>query len=139
MSCLNRDLIRQAVADAPDLDGPSSARSGHRASTESDLSCQWRRERAKSFLHAKRWVVNREEHHRDALAPDDLALVLVALTREFVGRVELKTTCLDPMPSDPATSGPAASGELLGDVEDWTSSVPLDVAEEDRFEGVNPD
>ena len=86
------------------------------------------RDRAKSFLHAKRWVVNREEHHRDALAPGDLALVFVALTREFVGRAELKTTFLDPMPSDPATSGPAVSGVLLGDVEDWTSGVPLDVA-----------
>src|SRR2546423_2821906 len=86
------------------------------------------RERAKSFLHAKRWVVSREEHHRDALAPGDLALVFVALTREFVGRVELKTTFLDPMPSDAATSGPAVSGVLLGDVEDWTSGVPLDVA-----------
>ena len=86
------------------------------------------RDRAKSFLHAKRWVVNREEHHRDALAPGDLALVFVALTREFVGRVELKTTSLDPMASDPATSGPAVSGVLLRDVEDWTSGVPLDVA-----------
>jgi hypothetical protein len=52
-------------------------------------------------LHSKRLVVNREEHHRDALAPGDLALVFVAVTREFVGRVELKTTSLDPMPSDP--------------------------------------
>ena len=86
------------------------------------------RDRAKSFLHAKRWVVNREEHHRDALAPGDLALVFVALTREFVGRVELKTTSLDPMASNPATSGPAVSGVLLRDVEDWTSGVPLDVA-----------
>jgi hypothetical protein len=86
------------------------------------------RERAKSFLHAKRWVVSREERHRDALAPGDLALVFVGLTREFVGRAELKTTFLDPMPSDPATSGPALSGVLLGDVEDWTSGVPLDVA-----------
>jgi hypothetical protein len=32
------------------------------------------------------------------------------------------------MPSDPATSGPAVSGVLLRDVEDWTSGVPLDVA-----------
>src|SRR5438067_1022469 len=86
------------------------------------------RDRAKSFLHAKRWVVNREEHHRDALAPGDLALVFVALTREFVGRVELKTTSLDPTASDPATSGPTVSGVLLRDVEDWTSGVPLDVA-----------
>ena len=67
------------------------------------------RERAKSFLHAKRWVVSRDERHRDALAPGDLALVFVALTREFVGRAELKTTFLDPMPSDP----PAVSGCCL--------------------------
>ena len=86
------------------------------------------RERAKSFLHAKRWLVSRDERHRDALAPGDLALVFVARTREFVGRAELKTTFLDPMPSDPAASGPAVSGVLLGDVEDWTSGVPLDVA-----------
>jgi hypothetical protein len=86
------------------------------------------RKRAKSFLHAKRWVVSRDERHRDALAPGDLALVFVALTREFVGRAELKTTFLDPIPSDPAASGPAVSGVLLGDVEDWTSGVPLDVA-----------
>jgi hypothetical protein len=86
------------------------------------------RERAKSFLHAKRWVVSHDERHRDALAPGDLALVFVALTREFVGRAELKTTFLDPMPSDPAASGPSVSGVLLGDVEAWTSGVPLDVA-----------
>ena len=97
------------------------------------------RERAKSFLHSKRWVVSRDERHRDALAPGDLALVFVALTREFVGRAELKTTFLDPMPSDPAPSGPAVSGVLLGDVEDWTSGVPLDVAVQ-RIdpEGSNP-
>jgi hypothetical protein len=65
-------------------------------------------------LHVKRWLVNREEHHRDALAPGDLALVFFAVTREFVGRVELKTTSLVPMPSDPATSGPAVSRVLHG-------------------------
>ena len=86
------------------------------------------RERAKSFLRAKRWVVSREERHCDAIAPGDLALVFVALTREFVGRAEIKTTFLDPMPSDPATSGTEVSGVLLGAVEDWTSGVPLDVA-----------
>ena len=72
-------------------------------------------------------MVNRGERHHDALAPGDLALVFVAVTRDF-GRVELKTTSLDPMPSDLATSGPAVSMVLLGDVEDWTSGVPLDVA-----------
>jgi hypothetical protein len=97
------------------------------------------RERAKSFLHAKRWVLSRDERHRDALAPGDLALVFVALTGEFVGRAELKTTFLDPMPSDPARSGPAVSGVLLGDFEDWTIGVPLDVAVQ-RIdpEGSNP-
>ena len=86
------------------------------------------RERAKSLLRAKRWVVSRDERHRDALAPGDLALVFVALTCEFVGRAELTTTFLDPMPSDPAASGTVVSGVLLGDVEDWTSGVPLDAA-----------
>src|SRR5438552_17527943 len=86
------------------------------------------RDRAKSFLHAKRWVVNREEHHRDALAPGDLALVFVALTREFVGRFALKTTPLDPMASDPATSAPAVSGVMRRGVVVWTSGVPLAVA-----------
>ena len=32
------------------------------------------------------------------------------------------------MPSDPATSAAAVSGVLLGDVEYWTSGVPLAVA-----------
>ena len=78
-------------------------------------------------------MVNRGEHHRDALAPGDLALIFVALTREFVGRAELESTFLDPMPSDPmpsdlVTSGPAVSGVLLGNVEQWPSGVPLDVA-----------
>ena len=85
------------------------------------------RERVKSFLQAKRWVVSRDERHRDALAPGDLALVFVTLTREFVGRAEVKTTFLDPMPSDLATA-PAVSGVLLGDFEDWTRGVPLDLA-----------
>jgi hypothetical protein len=96
-------------------------------------------ERAKSFLHAKRWLVSRDERHRDALAPGDLALVFVALTREFVGRAGLKTTFLDPMPSDPGPSSPAVGGVLLGEFEDWKSGVPLDIAVQ-RIdpEGSNP-
>lgn len=86
------------------------------------------RERAHSLMRAKRWVVSREERHRDALAPGDLVLVFVARTREFVGRAELETAFLDTMPSDPATPGSDVSGVLLGDVEEWTRGVPLDVA-----------
>ena len=86
------------------------------------------RERARSFLHARKWIVGREERHRDRLAPGDIALIFVALTREFVGRAEIETTFLDPMLLDPANSGPAVSGVLLGGVEDWTSAVPLHAA-----------
>jgi hypothetical protein len=86
------------------------------------------RERAKAFLHAKKWAIGGEERHRDALAPGDLALVFVALTREFVGRATVTTAVLDPMSLDPVTSGLAVGGVLLGDVEDWASGVPLEVA-----------
>jgi len=83
-------------------------------------------------------VVSRDERHRDALAAGDLVLVFVALTREFVGRAEIKTTFLDPMPPDPTPSGPAVSGVLLGDIEDWTSGVPLDVAVQRIDQGKRP-
>ena len=86
------------------------------------------RERAASFLHAKRWLVGREERHRDALAPGDLILVFVALTREFVGRAELETAFLDPMAGESADSGPLLSGVLLAHTDEWTSGVPLAVA-----------
>jgi hypothetical protein len=86
------------------------------------------RERAEFCLRAKRWAFSREERHRDALAPGDLALIFVALTREFVGRAVIKSAFLEPMPSDPADSGIAVSGVLLGDVEYWTNAVELAVA-----------
>ena len=86
------------------------------------------RERAVSFLGARRWMVDREERHRDALAPGDLVLIFVAVTREFVGRAKLQTAFLDSLPVDPAASGPAASGVLLADVDKWTSGVPLAAA-----------
>jgi hypothetical protein len=86
------------------------------------------RERAETFINAKRWVVGREERHRDALASGDLVLVFVAATSEFVGRAKLETAFLDPIPVDPAASGPAVSGVLLADADAWTSGVPLAVA-----------
>jgi hypothetical protein len=86
------------------------------------------RERAASLLRAQRWAFGREERHRDALAPGDLVLIFVALTREFVGRARLTTAFLDPIPPDGAAAGPAMSGVLLDDVEGWTSGVPLEVA-----------
>lgn len=86
------------------------------------------RERAASFLHARRWPVGREERHREALAPGDLVLVFVAFTAEFVGRAKLETAFLDSMPLDPAVSDTAATGVLLADAEMWTIGVPLAVA-----------
>jgi hypothetical protein len=83
------------------------------------------RERAASFLHAKRWAVCREERHRDALAPGDLVLIFVAVAGEFVGRAQLETGFLDTMPIDPGTPGPALSGVLLTDADRWASGVAL--------------
>jgi len=80
------------------------------------------------LLRAKRWPVGRDERHRDRLAAGDLALIFVGLTREFVGRAEIESVFLDPMPLAPDVRGPAVSGVLLGGIEDWTSGVPLDVA-----------
>ena len=86
------------------------------------------RERAMAFLDAGSWIVHRDERHRDALAPGDLALIFAGLTREFVGRAEIKSTFLDPMPSDRSDPGPAVSGVLLGGIEEWTNAVPLNIA-----------
>ena len=83
------------------------------------------RARAASFLSAKRWVVGREERHRSALASGDLVLVFVGVTSEFVGRAQLETEFLDPMPVDAAAFGPAVSGVVLTDADAWTSGVPL--------------
>ena len=73
-------------------------------------------------------MVGHEERHRAALAPGDLVLVFVAVTSEFVGRAKLETAFLDPLPVDPAASGPAVSGVLLADVDEWTIGVPLAAA-----------
>ena len=83
--------------------------------------------RAASFLDAQRWVVGREERHRDALASGDLVLILVAVTGEFVGQAKLETAFLDPIPADPAASDPV-SGVLLADTDAWTSGVTLAAA-----------
>jgi hypothetical protein len=86
------------------------------------------RERAGSFLDAKMWAVSRVERHRDALAPGDLVLIFVAAAAEFVGRAQLETAFLDPMPVDPDTFGPGLSGVLLTDADRWASGVSLTAA-----------
>ena len=86
------------------------------------------RERAVSFLGAKRWMVGHEERHRDVLAPGDLVLIFVAATSEFVGRAKLETAFVNSLSVDPAASAPPVSGVLLADVDKWTTGVPLAVA-----------
>lgn len=86
------------------------------------------RERAAALLRATRWAVSRMERHRDALAPGDFALVFVAMTSEFVGRAELATAFLDPLPAQPDAFAPPATGVLLVNADMWTRGVPLAVA-----------
>jgi hypothetical protein len=50
------------------------------------------RQHATALVHLKMWEVGRDERHRDALAPGDLALIYLASpNREFIGRAELAT------------------------------------------------
>lgn len=86
------------------------------------------RAQAASFLLSQRWVVGREERHRDALDSGDLVLIFVAVASEFVGQAKLETAFLDPLPADPAAFGTAVSGVRLADVDAWTRGVALAAA-----------
>ena len=74
------------------------------------------------------WGVGRNERHRDALAPGDLALIYLSAPRaEFIGRAKLATAVHDWTPSEAAAyPGDSASGVLLTDVEEWHRVVPMD-------------
>jgi hypothetical protein len=84
------------------------------------------RERAKSFLQAKRWVVSREEHHRDVSLP--------AISRSSSSRWRASSSVASSLRRRSSIQcgsrhlRPAVSGVLLGDVDDCTSGLPLDVA-----------
>jgi hypothetical protein len=88
------------------------------------------REQAASFLRAKMWALGCDERHRDALAPGSLILIHVDKPGcEFIGRAELATAFRDWTPSESrACPGGGSSGVLLADVEEWSRSVPLDLA-----------
>jgi hypothetical protein len=61
------------------------------------------RGQATGLLRAKMWGVGRNERHRDALAPGDLALIyLSAPEAEFIGRAELATAVHEWTPSEAA-------------------------------------
>jgi hypothetical protein len=85
------------------------------------------RERAVALLRAKMWGVGGDEHHRDELAPGDLALIYVATERALIGRAELATAVHDWTPSEAdAYPGDSPSGVVLSHVEGWDPAVPMD-------------
>jgi hypothetical protein len=85
------------------------------------------RGQATGLLRAKMWGVGRNERHRDALAPGDLALIyLSAPEAEFIGRAELATAVHEWTPSEAAAyPGDSASGVLLAHVDEWDPAVPM--------------
>jgi hypothetical protein len=85
------------------------------------------RRQATALLRAKMWGVGRNERHRDALAPGDLALIyLSAPEAEFIGRAELATAVHEWTPSEAAAyPGDSASGVLLAHVDEWDPAVPM--------------
>ena len=90
--------------------------------------CEGNRQQAVARLRAKMWGVGRNEGHRGALAPGDLALIyLSAPQAEFIGRAELATAVRDWTPAEVvAYPGDSVSGVLLADVEEWDRPVPMD-------------
>jgi hypothetical protein len=82
---------------------------------------------AAALLRAKMWGVGRNERHRDALAPGDLALIyLSAPATQFIGRAELATAVHDWTPSEAAAyPGDSPSGVLLAHVDEWDPAVPM--------------
>jgi hypothetical protein len=85
------------------------------------------REQASLLLRARMWGIGRQERHRDALAPGDLALIyLPAPEAEFIGRAELATAVHDwSAPEAEAYPGDSPSGVLLSHVEEWDPAVPM--------------
>ena len=81
---------------------------------------------AAALLEAKMWGVDRDERHRDALAPGDAALIYVATSREFIGRAEIATAVHEWTPSEAeACPGDSQSGVLLTHVEEWDPTVTM--------------
>ena len=86
------------------------------------------RRQATALLRAKMWGVGRDERHRDALAPGDLALIfLPAPVEEFIGCAELATAVHEWTPSEAAAyPGDSAAGVLLASVDEWDLAVPME-------------
>ena len=90
------------------------------------------RQRAALLLRARMWGVGRNEQHRDALAPGDLALIYLPTPEAgFIGRAELATGVHEWTPSEgDAFPGDSASGVSLSQVEEWDPAVQMDTVVE---------
>jgi hypothetical protein len=85
------------------------------------------RQQAAALLKVKMWGVGRDERHRDALAPGDLALIYLALEAELIGRAELATAVRDWAPAEAETCpGDSPGGVLLSWAEEWEPAVRMD-------------
>jgi hypothetical protein len=85
------------------------------------------RRQARALVRARMWGVGREERHRDALAPGDLALIYLAAEAELVGCADVATAVHDWSPSEAeAYPGDSPSGVLLSHAEDWDPAVPME-------------
>jgi hypothetical protein len=99
------------------------------------------RRKAIALLRAKMWGVDRNERHRDALAPGDLALIYLSPPEaEFIGRAELATAVHEWTPSEAAAyPGDSAGGVVLAHVDEWDPAVPMNtVAHRIDPTGSNP-
>ena len=73
------------------------------------------------------WEVGLDEPHRDALAPDDVALIYLAAEERFIGHAEIGSQVRGWTPSEAsAYPGDAPSGVLLSEVEPWEPGVSMD-------------
>jgi hypothetical protein len=86
------------------------------------------RREATALLRARMWGVGRDERHRDALAPGDLALIyLPPPEAAFIGRAEIATAVHEWTPSEAeAYPGDSASGVLLAHVDEWDPAVRME-------------
>lgn len=85
------------------------------------------RERAAQSLRVAMWGIDKDERHRDALAPGDLVLLyLGAPALEFIGHAELASAAHDWTPTERQVyPGDSAGGVLLAHVEEWDPPVPM--------------
>jgi hypothetical protein len=97
-------------------------------------------EQAAALLRVKMWALGRDEKHRQALAPADLALIYLAAPREIIGQATLASRAHDWTAEEAgACPGDSPGGVLLSHVEEWDRPVALSaVVQRIDPDGSNP-